>query len=1172
MRKALFLVTAIIIDGLAIKMEGKEDGSYLRDITMEHKTPHLAWASKLSAGKIKALFIVPRKGGREVVEAAQRMEFDFTAVATFNKNTLATENMYESAIEGTTIFEKTNELLQALEGNYDLIVLGNFAFDSLPQEAQFKILSKVSGGAGLLMVWPANSRLKKIFSKPVDGAGDILSMAPVKGLPSSLEKTPVEKLVKTYSFGKGRIAAINCVGLVQTDCFSLTAMNKFSRSWHAEYENNLVLVMRAMFWAAGKTLKIKLSCPKLASSPELDRKPLSIGVMVAGGDDKTEVKARLRNERNDILAEKKLNVTDGKAVFKSAPLPAGKYFLDLIADNGKGVDNFGCFCFTTKSPVGRTSVGTGEKESFKPGEKINCEFEMEAPLADKGQLEIRLVDSPYGRIWFKDMVEVRPGQKKVEFKLENIQMPTIAAYLECVLRAGNSELCRSDKLLFFPRRNRDIYFQLAWDTVKKEGLAPFYASQVVDKLGWDAGLSHPSKDGENARITAIFNQRFVPYMTHILLTCDEKIKGQKQNSWFFLTPEDQKIVEKLEDQSFYNPEIRNFWAKGIENRIRNLPKYGPPFYSLGDENNFNYADDFSASDEIEFKKFLEKRHGGKISFLNSVWGSDYKSFDEIKASIIKEAKEKKIFPAWFDVRLFWEKQYADLHHFLADEIKKHDPEALVGSEGSVPGNLEQTISRLEFWGPYSDTVMDEVLRGIGGDKIRTLWWGGYVGGGHYGRNNLPTPLWKFLLTGSANGHSWYNSDLATWDSMIGVDMRYAEYFRGMIPHLDDLRNGMAQLLIKTPLRNDGVAVLYSHASDSARLLNPRFVNPKDSTAAFIEFCHSRGVNLEFLTESGLSEKLKKYKVLFLFGASAISREEADQITKFVKDGGTVVADVNPGLLDGFLKPVEKNMLEPLFGNLTFDGVKNPELTKISVDKTVGEVKIRFEAEKGLATPGLPFMQVREFGKGRAILLNFSFASAKNTAGGGTSLSQFLESLLASDKIAPCARLEGVGDEGRIIRVREGNGFKLVGFLCGKKDTGRTVTLSAPGSSYVYEVNKGFLEKCDSWSFKLDVPFKLFAIYDREQKTPEFSLSSKDTAAGKTLRADISKIPEGSVLHVQLKGADGVALPLRAKVVVADEKTKHFDLQFAYTDKPGEYSVVVKNINTGLESKKEVVLK
>ena len=1168
MRRMLVLLMAFLIGGGAMKVDGKEDGSFLRDITTEYRTPHLEWAPELSGGRLNALFIVPRKGGREVVEVCQRMGLEFQAVTTFNAGALAQEDMYESSVEGTTKFEKETELLTKLDRAYDLVVLGNFAFDSLPQEAQFKILSKVSDGTGLLVTYDKGSRLKKIFANPIDGAEEILNLAPRQGLPASSEKTPPQKFLRTCKLGKGRIAAID-YGLWQHE-LSLTSPNQFSKSWSAVYENNLVLVMRAMLWAAGRKPSSSVSCPQLAAFPELERRPLSLEILCAGVAGKRTVKARLRNEFNACVLEKNLEVVDGKAKFEIEPLPAGRYYLDLMAANGKGVEDFGYCCFSVKSQVGKTTVATEGGESFAPGKPVKGSFEMENPLAVNGKLEIKLVDSPYGRVWHKSVVDVKPNQKKVEFAIDKPYCPTIAAYLECSLSENGKVVAGGDKLVFFPQRARDIYFQFAWDTIPS-ALSPFYASQVVDKCGWNAGLSHPTKDGENARNAALFNQRFVPYITRIGLTVDEKVKGQKQYSWFFLTPEDQKVAAKLEDQSFYNPEIRALWAKGIENRMTNLTKYGPAVYNLGDENFFNYADSFSPSDEAEFKNFLKRRYGDKIERLNGVWGSAHTSFDEIKTSI-KEAKDKKIYPAWFDIRLFWERQYADIHHFLADEIKKRDPEALVGAEGSVPGDLEHSISKLEFWGPYSDTVMDEVLRSIGGDKIRTLWWGGYVGGSHYGRNNLPTPLWKFLLTGSTNGSAWYSAAVASCDGMTGADTRFADYFKGMIPHLDGLRNGIAQLLIKTPLKNDSIAIFHSHASSSARLLDPRFVNPNDSTAAFIEFCYSKGLSFDFLTGSRLAEGLRNHSVLFLFGASAVSEEEAAIIVDYVKNGGTVIADINPGLLDSYLKPAGKNMLEPLFGDLAFSALKNPELSKIKVDATLDGVPVKFEAEKGLSTPDLPLLSVRPLGKGKAILLNFQLRQCPEH-GLWRNVAQQVSrssSILREDDALPRGR--GEGAEPKIVRIRDGGNFKLIGLLCDRGDIGKELKLTIPDKAYLYEVGKGSLGRCQSWNAKLDIPFKLFAIYDAEQKAPEFALGAKELAAGGTLKADISKIPPGTVLSVKIKDPDGATLPLRDTVVVVDGKTASFDIRFACSDKPGKYSICVKSVNTGLESTAGVTVK
>jgi hypothetical protein len=1171
------MIIASFIAGIALMANGKEEGSYLRDITSDYQTGHLDWAPKLAGGGVNTLFIVNRAAGRNVAEICQRLDTVLTAVTTYNEagfvriGALAREDAYESSIEGTTIHEKTTELMRKLDGDYELFVMWDFAFDSLPPEAQFKILSKISQGAGLILM-SEKTKLKKLFSSPFpEGAEWILSLAPLAGFPKSIKAMPPDKLLNTFSFGKGRIVTL--------DQSSIAAANPYSGSWASTYEADMVLVMRAMLWAARRVSGVQLSCPVLKNSPELDWQPQSFEIDVSGSNGGS-LKARLRNGHNKLLAEKIFPLdASGKSKlnFEAGVLPAGKYFLDVTADNdnsdghlgflddlwqifskkGTFIDNFGYFCFTVRSPVGAMSVDTfGGQESFKPGSKIDATLTLEKPLTAEGMLEVALLDSPYGREWFRKTVAVPPGSDKVGFALEDYHVPTIAGILRCRLSSLGKEVVVCEKLLFFPRRHRDLYTQLGWDTIPGGSLTPFHAGQIVDRLGFNHGLSWTDTEGKNARLAAVFNQRFVPYTTRILLGPDI-LK--------------EKLKDGITDRSFYNPKIQKSLVNSIEATIKDFLNYGPAIYSLGDENGFQYCDEFSESGDKHFKESLRKRYRNDITFLNSVWGTNFKSFDDVKMTF-KEAQERKIYPAWFDLRQHWEQQYGDMHHFYAAEIKKRDPDALVGAEGSVPGDLEYTIDGLEFWGPYSDPVMNEVLRSIGPDRIRMHWWGGYTGGMSGGRAEYPWPLWRPLLAGTVNGNAWYSTIAAGSLGMLGTDMRFADYFKHMLPYLDDLKNGCAQLLITTPMRSDGVAVLWSHASDSAKLLDPRFVNPKDSMGVFLDFCYATGINFDFLTSSMLAGKLDNYKILFLFGASSISETDAAQLKSFVEKGGTVVADINPGLLDGFLKPASRNMLEPLFGNLAYAEIKVPELAAIKVDTSLNGQILKFSAEKALTTPGLPLVRIQKLGKGTAILLNFSFSSARDTACGGTSFKQFLLSILAAENIKPYATLASIAPGGRMIRIRQGNGFTLVGLLCNKDELGKTVELSVPQTAYVYEVGRGLVGHESSWSFKLDSPFKLFTLYDKEQSKPEFSLGSGSASPGNVLNADISKIPCGTVLFVQIIGTDGNSLPMRDQVIVADDKTKSFDIIFAYGDKPGRYTVRAKSINTGLVADVEVELK
>jgi len=85
--------------------------------------------------------------------------------------------------------------------------------------------------------------------------------------------------------------------------------------------------------------------------------------------------------------------------------------------------------------------------------------------------------------------------------------------------------------------------------------------------------------------------------------------------------------------------------------------------------------------------------------------------------------------------------------------------------------------------------------------------------------------------------------------------------------LDVLKGGVAQLLISVPLKNDGVAILWSHESDSVSLIGTQFQNPKDSIGTLMQYCYAKGVQFDFVTPSMIAkDALKTYKMLFLFGA------------------------------------------------------------------------------------------------------------------------------------------------------------------------------------------------------------------------------------------------------------------------------------------------------------------
>ncbi len=1159
MKKTLSLTLLSLV---AICAHAKHDGSFLHKLTRNYQTEHLSWFEKPQSGPLKTLFIVSRRGGREVIEAAQRMSLDFEAVTLVNSREVAKENIYEGAIDGTGMHEKEMELVRAVDKKYDLIVIGNFKFDALPAEVQLKILKQVVAGTGLVMVYPFKTRFKKIFSKPIPGAAEqLLKGVPRNGLPEALDKVSDDQLIKTYELGKGRIATIDYKDPhgAHYQGMTLTVKNLYSDRWPAQYENNMLLPLRAMAWAA-RRFKAGLKSFSFSNN--------TADFRFAGMIKDAKLKIRVRNIFNSTVFTTSKGLTAGTAACKLPALPGGNYYVDYIVSGNSGNLTFGSREITVASPVGTVKVTT-DSESYPENAEFKAEVTLEKALNVPGSVKIEIIDSPYGRIWFKKQLHLKTGTKTLSFKVSDYALPTLAGYLRCVIERKGVPVALGEKLLFFPKRKLETYMTMAWDGVPDAYLGRLYAGQVVDKLRWRAGLSHPSPGGTNARSGATLDARFVPYMVRIGLKSNNG--KTEQYSWFFI-PKDAKpeLAAVKDDQSFYNPKVRDLWKRGIKYRIENLPAYGPAVYTLGDENFFNYNCGFSPSDGPAFTQFIKDRYK-TISVLNREWGTSYKSFNEVKHFTPKEAKDKKMYAAWFDHRKFIEKQYADMHHFLAAEIKKYDPAAIVGAEGSVPGDLELTISKLDFWGPYSKLVDDELLRSLAPEKMRMLWWGGYVGS-HGGRGSFPMPLWKDLLTGNVNGNAWYSASVAGSESVIGSDMDFPRYVKELMPHLNQLRDGLAQLLITTPLRNDGIAILASHASDSAKYLDERFINPSDSAGEFIRFCYRNGLNFDFVTGRLIKRgALKNKKILFLFGTTALSSDECAAVSDFARNGGMVVADMNPGLLNEYLRSLKENPLKQLFGPANLASTKQPKLNGVNIETKLNNVLIKFNALKALSAPEQKVMQIHKIGKGQAILLNFTLGAASSTASAQTPIDHFLASLLKSTGITPPVKVTGLPGANRIIRVRQTGDIEVVGVLADKNDLGKTASMDFGRKLWIYQAGKGLIANAATIKPAFKLPLQVYCGFNTQQQAPAVSADKAVIAPGGKIKFSLAKVRKGAVLFLQIQAPDGKILGLRSRVI-ENNGTPDIVVPFAYNDKKGSYQIMLTDVATNLVKAIKINLK
>ncbi len=1084
------------------------DGGYLNEVTMEFKTPCHPMA-ELAELQPKILFILARIGARDAVELLQLMPAEYDAVLCANRTELINKNQYEAYMTGTDLASKQQELHDKLAKPWDVVVIGSHDLGILPELSRRKLLAMVYRGTGLLLVNLSTDEPREEM------------LTPGERKPASI-KSWIEADATTWMHGSGRVVMLKWrKSQPANEPFSLASPPEYDLSWRSQYHTQLAGVGQFIRYAAGFSVKPK------------------------------DFVHRTRDRWNNVL--------------QGEELPGGIYYQDSLGGNGA----FSIKQVIVPSPIGKITIDI--PRTVEPYASFSGRFSLEHPLNDATTAVIELVDSPYGRIWSQKSIHMNAGQKEVEFTVEKHCLPTLAGYLRVTIHhpINKHPVFIEEQELFFPSRNYADYEQLMWCVARSESIA----NQVVDGLGFRIGLS--AGDGSYVTRTAKFNQRLVTYTSGIRYSLNADENGR------VVLPSNVKPSPLVPDGDycFYRPNVQEYWKGKAGEMIRELK---PALYDLGDELRFSYQAGYGKYDNFYFRQFLKHEYG-TIQELNTNWKTTYDSFENIP---VTEGRNAKNFAAWGDHRAYMEKMYADGLAFLRKEIQKLDPGAYVGMEGSACGDIELTMGQLEYYGPYSHCVHDEVARSFGQAAIRTTWHGGYPNNTHGGRIRYPLILLEGLLKGSINTNSYYLAWPGHNHSIIASDGRISAFGVSQAETMKQLNAGQAQFLVRNKLLQRGVMVYWSPKSQTALLLDPRCGDPaaksrmwglQDETLDMNEWSHSfwdpqtitpvlewayhRGEGIEFVSARTL-ERLKECRVLFLCSAAALSNKEATAIRQFVFDGGTVIADFTPGLLNEHLSPRKVNALPELFGDSSFVDIEGPQRKDLDTE--------RFKA-KSVYMRDTPF-QICTFGKGKAVLLNFALADAQLNAAEDTPFDAMLDRLVPVKPLFQAS--EPIKDI--MIRVRENPDFTLYGILAVNDfkrvpkmfqkvyevgNPERRLTITLPDFGYAYQGEKGkvcFLSDKLYVSFE-DGPLQLFAVFNSVQTPPKFELA--DTVVGEPLSFTPPVLSPGRIYRLQITDPSGAIV----RTAVFDRVENLPLLAFDHKAPHGYYSATLVDVATGLNS-------
>lgn len=1197
-RHYLFLLLALTTVTLA---HARHDGAYLREVTTTLQTPHCDWATPYAQGKPKVLFIVPRTiAPREIVELWQRFDLDFEAFTTAHSGLMSFESdagaaPYDLAVEGTSIEEKTNELLTKLNRKYDAFVLANARLDMLPKEAQYKLLKQVSDGAGLLFTYGRQSSLP-LFKKPLAdqrelitrgvpvGVSEVFNDASVRGnLQMGKDTRFPEHMIETFSFGQGRIAVLN-YGLAYGTYYGgpgLCPPQKWSPNWAADYEYQMSLVYKSLLWTTAR-LRPRIAFTDLPFEPQqYERKALPAALKV-GVSSEVALSGKLlvivRDHTNVTEDRKELPLKLGAgANTLSVDLPrvkAGEHFLDLVLKSDKGTEQWGSVFFTVTDPLTLASFAL-QSEFVEKGQPAVLKASLSAPAPANARLVVTLTDSN-DRVYAVRNVALDAGQTTPKpLKLDLSGATTMASRVHGELRVGEETLASAEAFAFLPRGESKLFRSVIWGVGGDTGLT-YLALKQLRAAGFSDHLSHPSPSGSTERLMALNDMPLVCYAYRIMGHADEK--GWRKDDW----------VKDVNDACFYNPELQQAASKAVLDRIKNVIPYSPSLYSLGDENYYDDKSGFSPWGQKSFRAMLQKKYAD-IRTLNSAWGTDYASFEAVELLPDEQAVKQGLWPMVHEHMSFNEQEYADYHHFLRDEIRRVDPGAWVGAEGSVPGDLEQTVKGMEIWGPYSDKRGNELLRSlVSPDVVRGNWWGGYVGS-HGGRAGAGV-LWRQLVSGVVNTSLYFAATGS--EGLFATDLSYAGYFEKMLPELREIYGGIGQLISASRVPDDGLAIHCSQAGEHGSGLFAGVGSPAASQGNLLGLLDRSGFGYRFVTPSLVEGGTlgQGVRVLFLPCSQALSEREAKAITAFVEGGGTVIADVGAGNMTGVCRPLWKSpggdlkewrgQLDGLLG-ITRSGPPTSKSVTTNLSLDFGQTKlalsdfpVRADAsvvgEGSGKVEGTPIFLTRTVGKGRVVLLNFTFPNPEHPEAVG-----FLQGLLAEVGVQPQSWL--TDSRGYICRRFVSGGLTLIG-VARDAATARDTTLKLAAPAYAYDTRAGkLLGKLSSLDLPKSGPEnRLFALLPAVASAPTLTASATATRGQaseiKITFGQAGAAPAGRWLRVQAIAPGGAEDAAYRSYEVLKQPTATVSIPWALNDAAGAWTVRVTDVATGLAATTKVAVK
>ncbi|MFQ5811504.1 MAG: beta-galactosidase, partial [Armatimonadota bacterium] len=441
-----------------------------------------------------------------------------------------------------------------------------------------------------------------------------------------------------------------------------------------------------------------------------------------------------------------------------------------------------------------------------------------------------------------------------------------------------------------------------------------------------------------------------------------------------------------------DPEHLSAWLASLRERAAAAAPYGPPAYTLGDENFLVRTKlDVCSSPTClaRFREYLQETYGD-LAALNAEWDTELKSWDEATPITLDEATETKQYARWADHRRYMDRVFTEAHALARDVIREADPGARVGFDGvfsldSWHGyDFYQLVRASDLSQVYARRFNQiEYLRSFHGSDTLLGAWHNRIGNDD--EISAKRVAWHLLFHGFNSG--WYWTSYNTGPAALFPDLRPTPQLRWLAESHGEIKSGIGKLLMNAERLHDGIAIHYSQASVHGNTLLGRQL-PEAHWGALLAI-EDLGLQYDFVSSPQIERgALEDYRAFVMPASCAVSAKELAAIRAFVERGGLLIADILPAVMDGRCKPLEQGALDDVFG----------ETVSADVTATMPDADV-------------PPLTPNAFGRGRALLLGFPLGDYRDlrTAGSEAAFREALRAVLASRGIEAQVRVLSDGE-------------------------------------------------------------------------------------------------------------------------------------------------------------------